>query len=388
MKKALTARRAKKTDRELRVLLSLVELYIETAKPVGSHALHEYGIAELSSATIRNYFARLEREGYLLQHHASGGRVPTALAYQIYAEAHQEHAKLDKSEEQALETLRCETKETTSYLQSMAEQVAQIAGVATFLTAPRFDHDFVLEIKLVSLDAARCLCILLTDFGSILTEVLHTEKKLSALALKRMEHYFSWRLTGQEMPETLSEEELKIASRFYNELMVRYITRYSSFSEADLMRTGFSNLLAYPEFKHAAALANGLALFENANTMRRLLHDCEKSGVLRYWIGDSLTAFVPSATECTVIAIPYCINQLPVGAIGLLGPMRLPYPRLFGLLRHVAERVNESLTRSLYRYRIQFRQPTAGTLYLPQGERRLLIQTSQALLKEKREDQG
>jgi heat-inducible transcriptional repressor len=390
MKKLLTSRRAKKTTREQRVLLGLVELYIDTGKPVGSATLHSRGFSELSAATIRNYFARLEREGYLQQQHASGGRIPTARAFQAYASAHEadEGAGRYRVDEERLKALQCETKEAAAYVQAAGEQLAQMSGLAVFLTAPRFDHDFVLEIKLVSLDATRCLCVMLTDFGSILTEVLQTERKLGAHSLRRMEHYFAWRLTGHDLPEPLPEGELRIAARFYHELMVRYITRYSSFTEPDLFRMGFSNLLAYPEFKSAAALANGLALFESSTSMRRLLHECEKGGVLRYWIGEMLAPFAPSAIECAVVAVPYRINQLPVGAIGLLGPMRLDYRRLFAIARRLSEVISESLTKSLYRYRIQFRQPTAGTLYLPHGERRMLLQTSQALFREKREDEG
>ena len=79
----MAIKRVGKQDRERKVLLGLVEYYIQTGKPVGSNALKEAGFGDLSSATIRNYFANLEEAGYLTQSHSSGGRIPTFLGYRI-----------------------------------------------------------------------------------------------------------------------------------------------------------------------------------------------------------------------------------------------------------------------------------------------------------------
>ena len=84
--KSFPKKKTGKTVRERKVLFGLVEHYIKTGKPVGSHALKEAGFEELSSATIRNYFANLEEEGFLNQQHSSGGRIPTNRAYRLYAQ--------------------------------------------------------------------------------------------------------------------------------------------------------------------------------------------------------------------------------------------------------------------------------------------------------------
>ena len=210
-----------------------------------------------------------------------------------------------------------------------------------FLSAPRFDNDFVADIKLVSLDNHRLLCIVVTDFGVIETVALHSESKLTAFLLKRLEGYFQWRLKGLEKPETLTEEEDALAQGFYNEVMVRYVVNYSYFTQEDIYRTGFSQLLHYPEFYDAATLASSLTLFENHHRMRLLLRECGSHGSLRCWIGDELAAPGEPSLHASVIAAPYFINQKPVGAIGLMGPTRMPYGKLFGVLQHFASKIGE-----------------------------------------------
>ena len=61
-----------------------------------------------------------------------------------------------------------------------------------------------------------------------------------------------------------------------------------------------------------------------------------------------------------MIAIPYRINQAIAGAVALLGPMRVPYRNLFGLMQVFSEQLSRALTDSVYKYKITFRQPESA----------------------------
>lgn len=365
MLKSIPAKRSNKQEREHKVLIGLVEFYLKTGKPVGSNTLKEAGFENLSSATIRNYFAQLEEDGYLIQLHASGGRIPTETALRLYAHEVYDKQSINPYEEELQDLRSVETREIAAFLQQAAEKLSEMTHMAVLLSAPRFDHDFILDVKLVGLDVHRCLCILITDFGVIRTEILHTDSKLTAFSIKRMESYFHWRLTGHDKPENLEKEEELLAQKFYNEVMVRYIVGYSHFTDEELYRTGFSRLLHLPDFDNAAAVAKGLALFEHSHSIRILLRECSKLNTLKYWIGTDLQAYCPTEqSNCAVIAIPYHINNKPVGAVGILGPMRMPYKELFSLMRGFSECVSHVLTKNMYKFKISFRQPQAETFYI------------------------
>jgi len=367
-------RKSTKQDRQKKVLLGLVEFYLKTGKPVGSHTLKEAGFEDLSSATIRNYFSNLEDEGYLHQQHSSGGRIPTDNAYRLYAQEYV-HASEKGIEEASLDALKqAETREIAAYLQKAAETLSAYTNCATFLSAPRFDHDYIIDLKLVPIDSIRCLCAIITDFGVVKTEILATEKKITAFMAKRLEAYFHWRLTGNDKPQSLTSDEEALAQRFYNELMVRFIVGYSNFTDEEVYRTGFSKLLGYPEFHHPTALAGSLGLFENVNSMRLLLKECSKVNHLKFWIGGDLTPFTQDVPPCAVLAIPYHIGQQAVGAIGLLGPSRMPYRQIFTVLRTVAENVSHTLTRNIFKYKITFRQPQTGVAAIRSVDRLMLLE--------------
>src|SRR5580692_3182695 len=132
--KTLTPKKPAKHQREKLILFALVELYLKTGKPVGSNTLKDSWFDGLSSATIRNYFSKLEEEGYLKQQHSSGGRIPTPLAYKTYAEAHLDQPILADAEKKWVrDHLQKETREIAAYLQRAAESLSEITRCAVFL---------------------------------------------------------------------------------------------------------------------------------------------------------------------------------------------------------------------------------------------------------------
>lgn len=373
-----------KQDREKKVLLGLVEYYIKTGRPVGSNTLKEIEFGELSSATIRNYFANLEEEGFLSQPHASGGRIPTDLAFRFYASAYidTDHKEIPNDPFKSIRQF--ESREIANMLQESAEILSNATNCAIFMSAPRFDQDFIIDLKLIPLDSNRCLCVLITDFGLIKTEILQTQNKLSSFTTKRIESYFHWRLTGINKPDQLDPEEEMLAQSFYNELMIRYIVGYTNFIDEEIYRTGFSKLLHYPDFQDATILSSSLSLFENAHSMRLILRECVALDKLKFWVGDDLKSYSTTVPNCSVVSIPYHIGRNPVGAIGILGPTRIPYRILFNYLRSFSESVSEVLTKNVYKYKITFRQPQKSSAYLEKDKHQMIGLSQTMLLEDKR----
>ena len=70
------------TDRQIAILIALIEQYAEVAAPVGSVTLAKlFGV---SSATIRSEMAKLEELGLITHPHTSAGRIPTDQGYRFY----------------------------------------------------------------------------------------------------------------------------------------------------------------------------------------------------------------------------------------------------------------------------------------------------------------
>ena len=206
--RTITGKKQERSKREKEVLLGLVEQFIASGKPIGSQTLQETGFEHLSSATIRNYFARLEEDGFLAQMHTSGGRVPTENAFRFYAHHFSGKGIVDEDSLEEVGRLKhTSTKAIASILRKFLEIVSRCTETAAFISSPRFDRDFITDIKVLPIDHERCLFVIVTDFGSIQTVELPTKEKLTSFAAKRIESYLHARLTGQELNPPLEAEE-------------------------------------------------------------------------------------------------------------------------------------------------------------------------------------
>src|SRR5688572_31535061 len=73
--------------RERLVLEAVIRTFVETAAPAASRTIARSYDLGVSAATIRNTMSDLEEKGFLIQPHASAGRMPTDKAYRYYVDA-------------------------------------------------------------------------------------------------------------------------------------------------------------------------------------------------------------------------------------------------------------------------------------------------------------
>lgn len=90
------------TQRQIEILKSLIEEYIESAEPVGSETLEKKHSLSASPATIRNEMVRLTEFGYLKKPHTSSGRIPTSQAMKFYVKQLMKEKELSVAEEVAV----------------------------------------------------------------------------------------------------------------------------------------------------------------------------------------------------------------------------------------------------------------------------------------------
>ncbi len=124
------------TQRQIEILKSLIEEYIETAEPVGSETLEKKHALSASPATIRNEMVRLTNYGYLKKTHISSGRVPTSVAMKFYVKQLMKEKELSVAEEVSMKEkvwdIRDREREFLKEVtRSLAEKTGAVAIAAT-----------------------------------------------------------------------------------------------------------------------------------------------------------------------------------------------------------------------------------------------------------------
>ncbi len=121
-------------DTHLKQMLGMVvEQVIHTGEPVGSQYLVQTYNLNISSATVRNYFAVLEKEEYITQPHTSSGRVPTEKGYNYYVENIMTPRLLTKKERNELEGSAQATHIEERNVKQLAKSAADLAQNAVVI---------------------------------------------------------------------------------------------------------------------------------------------------------------------------------------------------------------------------------------------------------------
>ncbi|MEO8070753.1 MAG: heat-inducible transcriptional repressor HrcA [Acidobacteriota bacterium] len=340
------------TDRQRRILASLVAEYIDQGEPVSSAWLAEHSTLGLSSATVRSILARLEELGLVVQPHPSAGRVPTDSGYRQYVDALLGSRRRAKAAPDVEARLR-RSGTIGDLLEHASQELSrgsQQIGFALTHAGPsmRLQH-----IDFVSLDSGRVLVVVVATGGQITHKVIETLDELDSQVLTEAANYINAEFAGL----TLHEAREAILSRMREERML-----YDALMQRALLlaKSGLAEI--QPEgtlhIQGTAFLIDGLAgepddrrrtletlrvLFQMIEEKHQLIdlltRSIEASG-LTVVIGSEHVA--PGLQPFSLVASPFQDGDR-TGTVGVIGPTRMRYQRAISVVDGVSQAVSRLL---------------------------------------------
>lgn len=186
------------TQRQARILAAIVKLNCEDGVAVASRDLVDKFEFGLSSATIRNEMAALERMGYIRQPHTSAGRVPTDEGFRYFVNQLMDRVKLTMREQDELRT------EIIKLQAVNAEIGRRLAKVLTAHTSQASFAMFPEEVSSVGLSN-------ILDNQNLPAE----DAKEIAEFFDNLEDYADEMITdyGDKEPQAFIGKELKLSTR-------------------------------------------------------------------------------------------------------------------------------------------------------------------------------
>ncbi len=333
------------SERELRVLEAVVQTYIETAEPAGSQTIaRRYGLG-VSPATIRNTMSELEEKGYLFHPHTSAGRIPTDRAYRVYVN---EIMRLTPPSSEAQHALRSELAGSRNVVDEILGRAAQVLGVLTqelgVAVAPALNELVLERLELVPVSAERLLLVFNLRSGVVRTIFVEVRTRLTPAAIQEVTRILNERLAGLSLQEIRASigERLRDAGspEGGRELLNIFIAEregiFDLSSESSTVMLGSAQMLAdQPEFASNQRMRDLLRLTEGRDLLKQAL-DARRGSGLSITIGGEnpdtrLSGF-------TLVTSSYEVGALR-GVIGVMGPTRMPYDKIIGLVDHTSRLV-------------------------------------------------
>jgi len=343
------------SPRDQEVLKAVVIDYIHTGEPVGSRTVSRKYMKHLGPATIRNIMSDLEEMGYLYQPHTSAGRIPTEKGLRLYLESLMESRKLEKEEQELIRRAYQDTagstedilKRTSHLLSELCSQV----GVVLF---PKLENIRVKRIEFVRLHECYILMILIAESGIVHHKLIRTEEDLSQEELDKYSRYLNDILKESTLGEVKAKilEEMQHDKMVFDHIYARVMKLLGELLsqagelEANVYIEGQANLLNNPEFSDVDRLRQIIKTFEDKSRIVKLLDMAigSKEGV--HVILGPESQF-QEFREIGVVSSPYRCGDFVLGAIGVIGPLRMNYPRIVPIVEFTAQVVSEYMQNPL-----------------------------------------
>lgn len=138
----------KKIDtRKVQILKLIVEEYIRTGDLTGSKSLLKKYDLQVSSATVRNDMAALEKMGLIFQPYNSAGRLPTTRGIRVFVDYLMEHMPtvFIEAEQEVEQRIKNELVDDTLYM--IVSRLAKITHEITFACVPTLATSYYLGLS-------------------------------------------------------------------------------------------------------------------------------------------------------------------------------------------------------------------------------------------------
>ena len=335
------------SERSREIFRRIVEAYVETGEPIGSHSLAKRLNIRLSPASIRNVMAELKGAGLLYAPHTSAGRLPTERGLRFFVDGLLEVGALSADERAAIEA-HCQTdgRSVGDVLKDASDMLSGLSRCAGVVVAPKKDAR-IRHIEFVGLAPGRALVVLVTEGGLVENRIAEIPRDMPPSTLVEASNYLDSRLAGRTFGEArdLIRQEIEGRRAELDDLTARVVeaglaTWAGGTGPRALIVRGQAHLLddvtAIADLERIRRLFDAL---ESEEDVLRVLDLADGAEGVRIYIGGESKLF--DMTGCSLIVAPYGESRDHiVGAIGVIGPARLNYARIIPMVDYTAKVVS------------------------------------------------
>jgi heat-inducible transcriptional repressor len=328
------------SDRQREILRQVVEEFVATGQPVGSKTLVERGGLPISPSTARAELAELERLGLLTHPHTSAGRVPTESGYRVYVDqllSRPEARPTGFSLE--LGPARAEVEEA---LQATTETLSQVTRLLALVSAPPLEAATVRHVEVLALQPTVVMVVVITSTGGVSNHRYVFAEPVDPGLVQWAADYLGERLDG-----------VRLASRALRQVFDEpgLSTRERGF--LDVVRGAFERAAEEDRrlFVGGAADLLGDLRAEELGAYRSLLDALEKRAALLDMLAQSLDPRRPFVRvgdeleqsglhDLALVGAAYGLTHQTLGAVSLLGPLRMDYEKALRSVRSAAHELS------------------------------------------------
>ena len=325
------------------ILKLVVDAYLASARPVPSKEVAERPEVEWGPSTVRAELAALETAGLLTHPHTSAGRVPTDSGYRRYVDLLMAAEALPAEVRVELELSRLR-REVDEAMRETTAALARVTDLVAMATAPPPSLAATIHrVEVLRLQPRKVVVIAIASTGDVTRRIFEFERPVDHGLVEWASSYLNESLAGlaigsRMIAGRLAAPELDGVEAEFIATLGATFTGLERETGADLYLEGASRLLSeehLADLPHADELMT--ALERRAGVLQMLRSSLDERSVF-LWIGDENPQ--PELRSVSVIGANYGLGHRNLGAVGVVGPLRMDYATAIASVRGAARELS------------------------------------------------
>jgi heat-inducible transcriptional repressor len=329
------------TQRQEEVLRRVVADYVATGQPVGSKSLVERAGLPFSASTMRNVLAELEGLGLLTHPHTSAGRVPTERGYRYYADR-----LLERMEPRPAAfplDLTAMRSEVESALQATTEMLSQVTRLLALVSAPPLQQATVRHVELLLLQPQVAMLVVITSAGGVTKRIFTFAQPVDPGLANWASEYLNEQLTGLQLGtralrRKFDDQGLPPREREFVQSLWQAFSEPIAAEAGRLFVGGAAGLFDVARADELHAYRGLLELLEQRRALLDVLADALDPRRPFVRMGPELAH--PALRDLALVGAAYGVANRTLGAVTLLGPVRMDYEHAIRTVRAAASELS------------------------------------------------
>ncbi|MDD4291797.1 MAG: heat-inducible transcriptional repressor HrcA [Clostridia bacterium] len=327
------------SERKRKILKAVVDDYIERGQPVSSKDICSTYLPDVSPATVRNELSALESMGFLSQPHVSSGRIPTQRAFRLYVDDLMELKPLSDTDIQIIDSyFDHKLTSVEEITRSVAQVISELTNYTSVVVKENGADMKIEKIKVLELLGDNALVVIVTSGEVLKDNIITLPKGIDEDGIETANKWLNKMFVGKYMSEftDVSEPMEQITAEFsgFRDLyaqIVDVIRKIKQHGDKDVYTTGRSKILDYPEYTDVDRAKDFLTKLDRKEDLADMLTDTND---LEFTVkigqeDDNLPV------GCSLVSAKISINDTTLANAGVIGPVRMDYTKVIGVLEHI-----------------------------------------------------
>lgn len=329
-------------------MCKVVDEYLQTAQPVASRRIAADPQLDCGPSTVRNELAVLEELGLLAHPHVSAGRVPTDAGqrYVVDRLLHADSPLPAPSPRLELSRIYSEIDEA---VRATSETLSRMTNLIAVVSAPSINTTTIRHVEVLALQPQLVLIVIITSTGSVAKLLASFERPVDPGLIAWAGEYLNERLPGlglgaRMVGQRLLDPGLSASELAFLERFAPGFAELGQEGEDAVYVEGTARLLEGGQLEGGPRVNELVDLLERRVALLRVLRTALSEPGVYVRIGRENE--LPAMHSLALVAAGYGMARRKLGAVSVIGPVRMDYAAAIATVREAANELSRFLEAS------------------------------------------